>query len=216
MKRKALKKILIPSFYFILFFLLRLIGSGSLFALGFSHLPPRNAPTSAQPNFNGTLQLPSLSHQHFELAHERPSIAFLCHQLANGPPLHELTRHGLRRKCQPSGEACDDVTSTQLQTCAKERISRHLLSKVTYLFSHIQHSFLYFVLKLIYRTLNSADFKKGTIITTIFPVCRMIYNLDNVLRAFSPSFLSSLFFSFSPQGFCLFFLCKSINLRCPI
>lgn len=98
---------ILTSLFYLLFFPTRLVGPGDLLAPGLSHLPPGNASVSAQPNVHGALRLSSLSHQHAELAHERPGLTLLRHQLAHGPPLHELARNGLRPQRQPPGEACN-------------------------------------------------------------------------------------------------------------
>lgn len=100
----------------LLFFLTRLVGPRDLFAPGLTHIPPGYAPVSAQPNVHGALRLSSLSHQHAEFAHERPGLTLLRHQLAHGPPLHELAGHGLRPQRQPPGEARDRLSNTQSHT----------------------------------------------------------------------------------------------------
>jgi len=90
--------------------LTRLVGPADLLAPGLTHVPPGDAPVSAQPDVHGALGVPALSHQLAELAHERPRLALLRHQLADGSALHELARHGIRPQRQPPGEACDRPT----------------------------------------------------------------------------------------------------------
>lgn len=112
---------------FLFFFPTRLIRPGNLLALGLTHIPPRNASISAQPYIHGALWLSSLSHQHAEFAHERPGITLLCHQLTDGPSLHELTRHGLWRECESAGESRERLTCMQMQTLSEKCISHECI-----------------------------------------------------------------------------------------
>lgn len=86
----------------------RLNGPGEFLTPGLAHIPSRNAPLSPQPDLHGPVGLAPLSYQHAELAHERPGVTLLSHQLTHGPPLHELAWDGLRRQRESSGEASDN------------------------------------------------------------------------------------------------------------
>lgn len=68
-----------------------------------SHVSPSHASSPAEPDFHRSLGIPALTHQHTQLADERPRLSLLRHQLAHGPALHGVSRHGLRPQCQPTG-----------------------------------------------------------------------------------------------------------------
>lgn len=126
--------------FFSLSSLCRFIRPGDLVSPGLSHVPPRHAPIPAQPVLHGALGLFALSHQHPEFSHERPGLAILCHQLAHGPTLHVLARHGLRPRCQPPGKACHRSTHTHkhihTHTCISNTHRSQMLQTSTQVQAH--------------------------------------------------------------------------------